>query len=890
MSGRGSELSDWPFVGRSDELCDGLAAVRPGSAYGGVVFCGVAGVGKTTLARAVADQLGPDGWMVQSVLGTETGRAVPLGAFHRALEVVDAHEPAVMLASAYRTLAGEKDVVTVVDDAQYLDPLSALLVHQLAMSGSARLVVTIRSGEPTPDAVTALWKDDLLLRIDVRPFTHCQTTELVAQVLGGDIDDRLVEQLHQLSDGSPLILRGLLVAGRADGVVCERDGRWCLSGRLRAGPDLTELVESRIATLDPDEVDVIEYVSTAEVLEWEVLRALCDAGAVSRVERRGLIHFVTDAAYTLVQPGHPIVGEVVRRRCGVARAREINTALAQQLSDHLRGVSDRPHGSGHDVRARIRLARMMIESDISPDPQAIVQAAESAVTMANLELGEELARFVFDRGGDVSAAIVLADAVSWQGRGAEAESILSAYNPDGTDGLMCVRWGCLRAANLFFGCGDADAAQTVLASVRGHVRSDAMLSLVTAMQAAVAFFGADLSTAVTAGRAALREDAMPMAGVWAALATAGALALSGRFEEVGAIAERGLRAAASCESGPQRYALGMAEVMALIGFGDLDAAQRVCERYEGMTAGVPQAQAIVTALAGRVDFVRGSAVLACEALRKSVWTMSESLPVGWVMLVAAWLAQAAGARGDAETARVALARAEKATGPQVAVFLPELELARSWVQAAAGQTTSARSHANRAAKTARRAGMHAVEANALHTAVRFGDRSQSVRLAALAAQLDSPLPTAMAEHGRGLAEHDGERLSAASDQFYRIGAWAMAADAAAHASREYARSGNRIPELEASTRAHWLASRCDVRTPAVEEIERPLPITDREREIANLVGACLTNREIADRLGVSPRTVDGHLYRIFAKLGIEDRDQLARLIGNPPRNWGSRLP
>jgi DNA-binding CsgD family transcriptional regulator len=136
----------------------------------------------------------------------------------------------------------------------------------------------------------------------------------------------------------------------------------------------------------------------------------------------------------------------------------------------------------------------------------------------------------------------------------------------------------------------------------------------------------------------------------------------------------------------------------------------------------------------------------------------------------------------------------------------------------------------------------------------------------------------MSEHGRGLADHDGERLVSAADQFHRIGAWALAADAAAHASREYARSGNRIKEMEASTRAHWLASRCGLRTPATAEIERPLPITDREREIATLVGAGLTNREIADRLGVSPRTVDGHLYRIFTKLGIEDRDQLGGLI------------
>ena len=45
-----------------------------------------------------------------------------------------------------------------------------------------------------------------------------------------------------------------------------------------------------------------------------------------------------------------------------------------------------------------------------------------------------------------------------------------------------------------------------------------------------------------------------------------------------------------------------------------------------------------------------------------------------------------------------------------------------------------------------------------------------------------------------------------------------------------------------------------------------------------LVEAGLSNRQIADRLVVSVRTVEGHLYRIFAKLDINNRDQLIRLL------------
>ena len=52
------------------------------------------------------------------------------------------------------------------------------------------------------------------------------------------------------------------------------------------------------------------------------------------------------------------------------------------------------------------------------------------------------------------------------------------------------------------------------------------------------------------------------------------------------------------------------------------------------------------------------------------------------------------------------------------------------------------------------------------------------------------------------------------------------------------------------------------------------PLTSREREIALLAVEGLSNREIARALTVSTRTVEGHLYRIYVKLGISRRDEL----------------
>ncbi|MHC9293156.1 LuxR C-terminal-related transcriptional regulator [Mycobacterium sp. LTG2003] len=866
-------MSDWPFVARGVEFSEASLALRDGSR--GVVLAGPAGVGKTALARALADELESDGCPMRFVLGTETGQAVPFGAFHHALKLPDAHEPTVMLAAAHQALSSEPNLVIVVDDAQHLDPLSALLVQQLAVHGSTKLIVTIRSGESTSDAVTALWKEQLLLRLDIEPFTRAQTAELVSTVLDGDVDDRAVGELHRFSSGSPLYLRGVLMAAISDGVLVRDHDRWRLRGQLRPSADLHELVASRLDTLADDERDVVEVVSTAEVLDWDVLLAMCGPDALARAERRGVVQVTSDATHTLVQPGHPIVGEVARRRCPVGRERQINTLLAQHLSDHLRATGN---GPATDVRAQIQLARIMTRADVAPDTSSITDAAASAVTMSNLVLGEELAGFSLAHGGGVHAAIVLADAISWQGRGQEAEDLLAQHEPDPDDELAVARWGCLRAANLFFGCGRLEPARSVLEVVRERVGSDQMLSLVVSMEVAFAFFSGDLPAAIALGTQALSTDMLPTATVWTALATAGALALSGRFGEVSAAVVAGERAAEHCESGPQRYSLALADVLAGTGSGQLDSAQRVCDRYAATTAGAKQADAIVSALTGKVELSRGRLSAACETLQASVWTMSDGLPPGWLMLVASWLAQAEAARGNVDAAAAALARAEAAYGPQVDVFVPELELARSWLAATTGETSMAQQHAHRAAQIAGACGMRAVELVALHTALRFGDRSHHARIQQLAGQLDCPLADAIAMHSRGLAEHDGALLTHATEDFEHLGALILAGDAAAHAAREHARAGHRGSELEAGTRAHWLASQCGAVTPALRCAADPLPLTDREWEIANLVGVGLSNRQIADRLCLSVRTVDGHLYRMFAKLGVEDRDQLSRLV------------
>ena len=55
-------------------------------------------------------------------------------------------------------------------------------------------------------------------------------------------------------------------------------------------------------------------------------------------------------------------------------------------------------------------------------------------------------------------------------------------------------------------------------------------------------------------------------------------------------------------------------------------------------------------------------------------------------------------------------------------------------------------------------------------------------------------------------------------------------------------------------------------------------LTPREAEVARLVAGGMSNREVAERLVVSERTVDNHVYRIFRKLGVSSRDEIGRWL------------
>ncbi|BBZ22276.1 AAA family ATPase [Mycolicibacter hiberniae] len=160
----------WNVPEHSAALQQIIAALDDDGARAGAVVLGPDGCGKSTLARLAAEDYAQrhPGTRVRWVIGTPTERGVPLGAFSHLVEVSEIGKPAALLRAARASLAdGKGELVLVIDDAHQLDLLSATLVYQLALTGSARMIVTGRADGSPAAPITALWSDNLLPRIDI---------------------------------------------------------------------------------------------------------------------------------------------------------------------------------------------------------------------------------------------------------------------------------------------------------------------------------------------------------------------------------------------------------------------------------------------------------------------------------------------------------------------------------------------------------------------------------------------------------------------------------------------------------------------------------------------------------------------------------------------------
>lgn len=187
------------------------------------------------------------------------------------------------------------------------------------------------------------------------------------------------------------------------------------------------------------------------------------------------------------------------------------------------------------------------------------------------------------------------------------------------------------------------------------------------------------------------------------------------------------------------------------------------------------------------------------------------------------------------------------------------------------------------AERARRGGSRILEMNSLAMALRMGDADAAPRLIALDSERQGPVADCYVKLARSVLTVDAAMLAEALEQLIDLGQVIFAVEPGnALLAMLGHRERRRLGAVVARFRRIEDAAPIGEAELAQAEREEPMwmrELTKREAQIARRVIAGMSNAAIARLSGVSVRTVEGHLYQVYSKLHVRNRQELADLDG-----------
>ena len=865
------------LTGRDDELAALRRALSGVGNYAGVVIAGAAGVGKTRLARELLAQAAAAGTRTNWIVGTASARPIPLGAFSVALGDA-ATEPTPSVRRVINALVAQQRqgrVLIGVDDAHLLDGFSAHVLHQLAQTREARLVVTVRSGAGEPDAVRALWRDGLLARLDLEPLSQAATRAVVEDVLDGPVDARSAKRVWRLTGGNALFIQQLVKDQVAAGRIRRVAGVWLWDGDVAVSQSMSDLVGNRLDQLPPEQALVLDALSQCEPLDLDVLQAMASREDLETAEQLNLIRVERAGGRLLVGLAHPLFGELRRAAAGEMYLSKLRGRLAQLLGAQEAADTD-------PQRAVVR-AQLALESDLPPDPELFLDAAEHAMRMNEIDLAQRFADAAAAHDPAAAARLQALCMVMTQG-GDDAEEFLRAIVP--VDDADRRTWALIRAENMIWMRGRPAEAVPVLAELASEDESESDRAARLALEACVDAVFARCADAQEKASAALKSGTLSdLTALMAALAFVMASGALGQTSGIAAVFSEAIeRATHSFETSSMRFWFGGVYLRACRLNGRIDDCQRATAMLAALAEDAPGRAS------ANLIFLKGHAALMRGELREAVRLLHEALAFAQHHGVATLrpacyfaLVEAHAKLGEADAAAEMVASAREVVPPDYLYMQTALAVATGWAKAAAGTLTDAVDTVLSEAQVARDRGQPTHELACLQAAVQWGagDRLSEVAARArdLAGELNLTLAETVAAHAESLNNGDGEGLLAVAEKYQAIGDRCTAADAAAQAAVMLTGAQLRSRGQYAASIAAQLVQECGgLCTPATRSPVSPTPLTGRQREVAELVVAGLSNKEIADRLVTSVRTVEGHLYRACQRVGATSRADLAAIM------------
>jgi DNA-binding NarL/FixJ family response regulator len=861
----------WPLVGRDAEL-ERIALARVDADCRGVVVSAGAGVGKSRLAREAHAAAEREGALVDWVQATSSAAAVPLGAFAGLIPDGARSDNALELmrqsTDSLLARAGGRKIVLGVDDAQLLDPVSAALVLHLTTTASAFVIATIRSGEPCPDAIVSLWKDAGARRIELERLSDEAVATLVEAALGGPVEQAALRWVVESSQGNALYVRELVLAAVDAGTLALSRGLWRLTGRPTVSGPLVDLVSRRMAELGDDERSALELLAVGEPLRLDEITALTDDAALVDVESLGLV--VVDPVAADVRLAHPLYGEVLCGEMPVLRARRHRLRVAEAIQRR------EPLTPGD----ALRVARLLLDAGADVPSGLRLDAARAAILAGDPDLGERLAQDALGGGSELPAALLLARAHTVRKRFADAEAVLAAAAGDVAADDAGIDYLEQRAHVLFWGLDRHAEAQALLESARAWSDDPEWARRLQPLRVNYAaildgFAGSIAPLSELVADAGLDPDTRRMAERRLALS----LFFTGRMRESHALARR-VRPSIPLQGYSDALALG---VWRLLGFesgdglGELEATMTGTLR-EATSANDHEAAGQAAFSLGYVRFLAGRHRDAARWYEEAELHFEAQDAFGTLIHVRALRVGLDCATGDLAGMTVSLERLYATLDGREPVSSQAAYVARAEGWAAREERGGAAAVERLLRGADELAHMPVYAAQLQYEALRAGAPAATVAadLARLATQCDGRFFAAYAAHAAALAARDGDALLEVAGELADIGAAVYAIEAATAAAERFLDAGRHDSARRAATRARELhVPGQGAPPPAVDGLDgAAISLTSREAQLVELARRNLTNAEIAERLVLSVRTVETHLYRAMRKLGINDRRDL----------------
>ncbi|WP_434992958.1 LuxR C-terminal-related transcriptional regulator [Arthrobacter sp. Ld5] len=866
-----------PFVGRADVLRAVEAALgAPGSV--GAVLVGEAGVGKTAVVQQVLASHAESLYVlrIRGSRGFRHQAYRPVNFLLSELEGDVVEHPVMALRAVADFLnhhARGRRVVLAVDNVEYLDPSSATLIGQLVLGGTAGVLLTAQDFAAADPQFAGLWRDGSLCRLDLAPFDALETRAFAEAELRGPVSAEAATLLYGMSGGNPRFLQASIRAVRGRSVV--RHGQtWVLLPATAPVPtEIAEAVQLILEELSTGQREIANVIALAGRLPLPVAQSITGSTDLDALQTAGLLA-VAHGEQESIAFRNPVIGVGVAASLSSKHAGDLYTRWVEgpalgHLLDPERHADwllkcQRPVGAHLALaaaRSANRAGRYCAAAAYAELDDAYRSSAAAAV--------ERIRSLTFTgRFQDAGNAVLLAAPLLDGASATEAVPLLLAgvflRHRLGLDGVEDTLDEAGRRLESDAGLRPED---------RARLRADVVIARAEISSLQGRFTQArDLVLSLRSGGAALGRDQGIAADVllseaWAmledqleALQLADALAdrlqepdIPARTRELSYLRLIAIYSATGCWGQGSRR-LGLTD-------GDSSAVLH--------SSAVQLALGLVRGRYGTPEDALAVLVPAFDQLR--VGDPQRVLP-----LAASAIAYCHSVTDDIRAAIPLLVHAEPTAGDPWLVRRVASQLQLLSVGLREAKPDAAR-QLQALGRSDRDRGASLFALSAFTSAVRLGSSGVLADLSDVAARVQGPYAQLCETFAKGISHRDAEVLLQAMDLAAAGGDQNFGRDAARSALHAARALGDKSTVREVQQRARRVLADVDAHGPA-SQLDC---LTPREAEIAQLAVGGLMNREIAEAMCVSVRTIEGHLYQIYSKLHVSSRSQLAELFPAP---------